>query len=409
VARGAFAIFDDHNNTLVQESQDPRIAWPFGAGISFGSLNRGLPTGVLSQNSAFLSSLPSASQFLPPTDTTPAFAFAADPRLKVPYAMEFNLGVERQVTPNLTATLNYVGSESRHLFIQPMYNAPLPSEMGSGPVAPRTPFPFLGQFPVDYNVGVSNYNAFEAKLQKRFSQGLTFLASYTYSKCLSVQDEGQSGSIQNPYNWSADYGPCDFNLEHVGVFSYTYQIPYGEGMHFGSHAGRAANALLGGWQISGITTAESGPPFTVSVGFDNANINPSSETQRADRVNGVPLLPSGFQQNVLHWYNPAAFATPAPFTFGNLGRNTLTGPNLVDFDFAVFKNFKFTESKNLQFRADFFNIFNNVNFSPPGGGASQGFSTLGGEVTDAVSSPNFMGIFSAAAAREIQFSLKFLF
>jgi len=146
----------------------------------------------------------------------------------------------------------------------------------------------------------------------------------------------------------------------------------------------------------------------VSVGFDNANINPSSETQRADRVNGVPLLPAGFQQNIFHWYNPAAFAIPSQFTFGTLGRNTLTGPKLVNFDFALFKNFKFTESKSLQFRSEFFNIFNEVNFSPPGGGASQGFSTLGGEVNTAVSSPNFMRILSAAAAREVQFSLKLI-
>lgn len=408
VARGAFAMFDDHNNTLVQESQDPRIAWPFGAGISFGSLNRGVPSGVLSQNSVFWNNLPPASSFLPPSNPSPNIAFAADPRLKIPYSMEYNFGLERQLTANTTFSLNYVGSESRHLFIQPMYNAPLPSEMGPGPVAPRTPFPFLGQFPNDFNVGVSNYNALEAKVEKRFSQGLTFLASYTYSKCLSIQDEGQSGSIQNPYNWSADYGPCDFNLSHIFVFSYAYQIPYGQGMHFGSHAGRAANAVLGGWQISGITTAESGPPFGVSVGFDNANINPSSETQRADRVPGVPLLPAGFQQNIFHWYNPAAFAIPPQFTFGTLGRNTLTGPKLVNFDFALFKNFKFTESKSLQFRSEFFNIFNEVNFSPPGGGASQGFSTLGGEVNNAISSPNFMRILSAAAAREVQFSLKLI-
>ncbi|HEX5482321.1 MAG TPA: TonB-dependent receptor [Terriglobia bacterium] len=408
VARGAFAMFDDHNNTLVQESQDPRIAWPFGAGISFGSLNRGVPSGVLQQNSVFWNDLPPASSFLPPANTSPNIAFAADPRLKIPYSMEYNFGFERQLTANTTASLNYVGSESRHLFIQPMYNAPLPSEMGPGAIPPRTPFPFLGQFPNDFNVGVANYNSLQAKVEKRFSQGLTFLASYTYSKCMSVQDEGQSGSIQNPYNWSADYGPCDFNIPHLFVFSYAYQIPYGQGMHFGSNAGRAANAVLGGWQISGITTAESGPPFGVTVGFDNANINPSSETQRADRVNGVPLLPSGFQQNVFHWYNPDAFAQPAPYTFGNLGRNTLTGPKFVNFDFALFKNFKFTESKSLQFRSEFFNIFNEVNFSPPGGGASQGFSTLGGAVNTAKSSPTFMQILSAAAAREIQFSLKFL-
>ena len=412
VLRGAFAVFTDHNNTLVQESQDPRIAWPFGAGVSFGGLNRGLvdcTNPSLSASQACFNDLPPASSFLPPSNYTPALAFGATPRLKIPYAMEFNLSAQREISPNLSATVSYVGSQSRHLFIQPMYNAPLPSEMGPGPVAPRTPFPFFGQFPWDTNSGVASYNSLQAKVEKRYANGLTFLGSYTWSKCMSIQDEGQSGSIQNPYNWSADKGPCDFNIPHLFVFSYAYLLPVGRGMHFGSNMGRLANGVVGGWQISGITTFESGTPFTVTVSGDNANINPSSETQRADQIPGVPLIPSGFVQSPQAWYNKAAFAAPAPYTFGTLARNTLRGPKFIDFDFSLMKNFKFTESKSLQFRSEFFNIFNNVNFAAPGGGASGGFSTLGGESRTAVPpATGFMQIFSAAAAREIQLSLKLI-
>jgi hypothetical protein len=322
--------------------------------------------------------------------------------------MEYNLSVERQFTPNLTGTFSYVGSESRHLFIQPMYNAPLPQLMGPGPVSPRTPFPFFGQFPWDTNSGVASYNSLQVKVQKRFSQGLTFLASYTYSHCLSIQDEGQSGSIQNPYNWSLDKGSCDFNVPNIFVFSYAYQIPYGKGMRWGSNASGVTNAILGGWQISGITSAESGLPLTVTANAtDVANINPSSETERAN-VTGVPVRPSGFKQTVQTYYNPAAFATPAPYTFGNVGRNTLRGPSSQTWDFALLKNFRLTEALQLQFRSEFFNIFNNVNLAPPGGGASGGFSTLGGESRTAVNGTTFMQITSAAASREIQFSLKFL-
>jgi hypothetical protein len=322
--------------------------------------------------------------------------------------MEYNLSVQHAFSSNLTATVSYVGSGSRHLFIQPMYNAPLPSEMGPGPVAPRTPFPFLGQFPVDFNEGTGNYNALQAKVEQRFSHGLTFLGSYTYSRCLSIQDEGQSGSIQNPYNVRADYGPCDFNIPHIFVFSSAYALPFGKGQAFGSNVGRAGDLLIGGWQMSGIATLESGQPFTAVVPFDNANINPSSETQRGDPVPGVALLPPGFKQGPQAWYNPAAFTVPAPFTYGTLGRNTLRGPKFENLDLALFKNFRFTESKSLQFRSEFFNILNNVNFAPPGGGASGGFSTLGGESKTSVGAPGFMQIFSAASAREIQFSLKLL-
>ena len=151
-------MFTDHNNTLVQESQDPRIAWPFGAGISEGGLNRAVP-------SVFWNALPSANSFLPPVNPTPAIAFGADPRLKIPYAMEYNFGIQHAITSNLTATVNYVGSGSRHLFIQPMYNAPLPSKMGPGPVAPRTPFPFFGQFPADFNSGRKWRSAYRITLR----------------------------------------------------------------------------------------------------------------------------------------------------------------------------------------------------------------------------------------------------
>ena len=415
VVRGAFTIFTDHNNTLVQESQDPRIAWPFGAGISYGGLNRGLvnctetPTLVtLAAGRNCWSNPPAAAQFLPPNNYTPALAFGATPQLKIPYNMEYNLTAERQFTPSTTATVSYVGSQSRHLFIQPMYNAPTADHMGPGPVAPRTPFPFFGQFPWDTNSGVASYNSLQVKVQKRFSQGLTFLASYTWSKCLSIQDEGQSGSIQNPYDWSADKGNCDFNVPNIFVFSYAYQLPYGEGMHWGGNASGPAKAILGGWQISGVTTAESGLPFTLTASAtDVANINPSSQTERAN-VTGASLLPSGFQQSVQAWYNPAAFVTPQPYTFGDVGRNTVRGPKAMTWDFALLKNFRITESTRLQFRSEFFNLFNNVNLAPPGGGSSGGFSTLGGESQTAVNGPNFMRITSAAASREIQFALKFL-
>jgi hypothetical protein len=351
---------------------------------------------------------PPATQFLPPANPSPQIAFAADPSLKIPYSMEFNMGIQRELASNLVLSVNYSGSQSRHLFIQPMYNAPLPSKMGPGPVAPRTPFPFLGQFPNDFNVGISNYNSLQAELEKRFSQGLTFRASYTYSKCLSVQDEGQSGSIQNPYNWGADYGNCDFNIPQIFVYSYTYELPFGHGRHFAGGAGGVADAFIGGWQWSGITSVQSGLPFTAQVGFDNANINPSSETQRADQIPGVPLIPSG-GQTIQEWYNKAAFAIPAPYTFGSLGRNTLRGPHYINFDMSFAKRFNITESKYVEFRSDMFNIFNHSNFAPPGGGSSGGFSTLGGESRTSVSSPNFMQILSAAAPREVQFGLKIVF
>ena len=130
VIRSGFAMFDDHNNTLVQEAQDPRISWPEGIGISVGSLNRAAPT-------IYFNNLPAYSSFFNPFQ--PFVAFGADNRNKIPYAMEYNFGVEQQLAQTLVLNLDYVGSLGRHLFIQPAANTALTP--GPGPVGPREPYP----------------------------------------------------------------------------------------------------------------------------------------------------------------------------------------------------------------------------------------------------------------------------
>jgi hypothetical protein len=167
-----------------------------------------------------------------------------------------------------------------------------------------------------------------------------------------------------------------------------YQLPFGKGKQFGSNWGGALNAVAGGWQAGGILTLDSGSPFSVSVSGDPANVD--GGTERANIV-GNPL-PSGFNQTVQQWFNKSAYATPAQYTFGNLGRNTLLGPSYKEFDFSLMKDFHFTEAKYLQFRCDLFNLFNNVNLGTPNG--TQNSST-------------FMQITSTSgSARDVQFSLK---
>ena len=158
--------------------------------------------------------------------------------------------------------------------------------------------------------------------------------------------------------------------------------------------------------MGGILTADSGSPYTVYLNFDNAN---AGETDRANRVAGCPLVPSGFQQNVHHWNNPACFTLPPAYTFGDAARDAYQGPNTLNFDFSLFKNFKLTESKSIQFRAESFNLFNRVNLSPPGGTGAGAYSGGAGVSGTDFGTPTFMEITNAAPARQIQFALKFLF
>lgn len=138
--------------------------------------------------------------------------------------------------------------------------------------------------------------------------------------------------------------------------------------------------------------AQTGLPFTVSVPFDNANIGQTANVQRANVAGDI--LPAGFQQTIDHWYNPAAFAVPAPYTFGNLGRNILRGPGLVNFDVTLNKEFQIKETVRLRFSADAFNVVNHAQFNAPGA---------------SVTTPTFLRIQSAKAPRDIQFGLKLTF
>ncbi len=382
VFRGAFAIFDDHNNTLVQEAQDPRISWPEGVGISNIDLNRGLPT-------TYFNNLPPSSSYFNPLQ--PLVDFGADPRNKIPYVMEYNGGVEQQLAHAYVLTLDYVGSVGRHEFIQPTANTALYPAPGA--IAARQPFPqYGGSFSYDENVGNSSYNALQAKLQKSLSFGLNFLASYTWSKSLDIQSEGQSGSIENIYNLRQDWGPSDFNRSQVFVLSGVYQLPFGKGKRFLSNSNGFTRAVLGDWNVTGILTMTSGQPFSIQSGGDPANVGGGSERAQ---VLGNPT--AGFNQNVQEWFNTASFAVPAAYTFGNEGRNNLTGPPFKNLDLSALKNFALTERFSLQFRAEFFDILNHANFATPDNTVTD---SAFGTITQ-TANPN--------SNREVQFALKVLF
>jgi hypothetical protein len=382
VFRSAFAMFDDHNNTLVQEAQDPRISWPEGVGISNIDLNRGLPT-------TYFNNLPPSSSYFNPLQ--PLVDFGADPRNKIPYVMEYNAGIEQQFAHSYVLTVDYVGSVGRHLFIQPTANTAL--YPAPGPIAARQPFPnYGGSFSFDENVGNSSYNALQVKLQKSLSFGLNFMASYTWSKSLDIQSEGQSGSIQSIYNLRQDWGPSDFNRTHLFVLSGVYQLPFGRGKTLLANSNRFTQALLGGWNVGWILTMNSGQPFGIGSGGDPANVGGGSERAQ---VLGNPN--TGFNQSIQEWFNTAAFAVPAAYTFGNEGRNNMSGPAFKNLDFNATKNFSLTERFTLQFRSEFFDILNHPNFGLPDGTVTD--SAFG--VINSTANPN--------SNREIQFSLKLLF
>jgi hypothetical protein len=248
-------------------------------------------------------------------------------------------------------------------------------------------------------------------LKKRFSRGLSFLGSYTYSKSIddvssfnitgsaSQSTAGENDLAQNPFDLPAEYGRSMFDARHRFVISYQWNLPWF------SHPQNWYEHILGNWQVNGITTFMSNTPFTI---YDSNNTSlqgsaPEISGFYSSRPNivGNPNSGSCSQSGVTAairtsgcWFNTAAFQPAAYGTFGDVGRNTMKGPTLQQWDFSAIKNIPIHESLNLQFRAEFFNIFNNVNFLLP---------------NNDIASPNFGQIQGAQPGRIVQLALKLLF
>ena len=384
-----YAIFYDFNQNLFQQEDSIMGNWPFGnpfftnAGYNLPTVSNPLPTNIFGVNVfppvTFRSSPPLGG------------GFTAQPHQWItPYVQEWNVGVDHSFQNDWSLAVTYVGSKGTHLGTDTLVN--VADSPGPGPIGPRIRLPnLLGPYYIDPHWFNSSYNAAEVKLEKRYSQGVTLLAAYTYGKSI---DEGSVTTtyhlFQNPLDFKADRAASDYDLTHILALSTVYELPFGEGKRFANSLGWASRFLIGGWQISGILSLNNGFPFYIIVPFDNANIG--GGLQRPT-VTG-PLVPSGFQQTPDHWFDTSNL-TVIPYTFGNLGRNVLRQDGYKDFDLAAAKRFRISETKNLEFRAEAFNFFNHPNFAAPDGNFS---SPTFGRVLGMNGSP-----------RDIQFGLKLHF
>jgi Carboxypeptidase regulatory-like domain/TonB dependent receptor len=378
VLQGAIVLIDDHNNTLIEEQSDIRLSWPSGIYTTISNQDIGYP-------SVFINSLPPASSFLDPNK--PLASFGGDPRPSIPYSMEWNFGLEQQLTRTLSLGTYYVGSGSRHQFLQPLANtATVP---GPGPISARQPYPqYGGPIPWDFNEGTANYHALQVKMKQELTGGLYYLLSYTWGKSMDLASDPQADTLTNFYHLGQDYGPSDYSRKHMLSFAGSYALPVGNGKPFLTNANSVVNTVVGGWNIGGIFTADSGLPFYALAGGDVANTG--GGPQRAERVPNAPGAPKTRQE----WVNPQGFTVPTPYTFGNERRNDLVGPGYLNVDFNARKDFKF-ERFTTQFKAEFFNLFNRTQLGQP---------------NNNVQSSSFGSITSTSApAREIQFGLKVLF
>jgi len=291
---------------------------------------------------------------------------------KIPYVDSWNLTVERQAFQDATLGVGYVGNVGRHLNGGWNLNAPVPLLPGSN----TSRQPLFAKFGLTQDIfnkcdcESSGYNALQVKFTKRFSRNYSVLASYTWSKSL---DFGEFGTETNQYNYRVDHGPALFDRASVFTIGHTVLLPFGRGQRFASDAGSILDAFIGGWEWTGITSAESGLPFSPMM--NNTILNTFDMNLRPDRT-GNPFSGSCANGASTHtqncWFNPGAFASPPvnPVTgiatrFGDASRNSLRGPGLFTADWGLDKNFRLTERFKLQFRWEVFNAFNRANLQNP--------------------------------------------
>ena len=385
--RSGFGVF--YMTNYLWEAQGVRGNWPFAISENFSNLNDRFPIN------------PVETTFSPDLDvkmgsTVPPNAQHIVPRHnRTSYTMQWNFHMQRQLAEDLMVELGYVGTRGLKLSTFSNVNTAPP---GPGEVQPRRPFPQYGPLSEMGNQASSIYHGLQFKIEKRFSDGLSFRGNYAWGKTIDVLGAGFSASqtAQNPNDILGDRALSDLHREHAFTFDYVWQLPFGKGKAFGANWNTVTDAVLGGWQLTGIITASSGPPFNTTVPRDIANIGPRVNAERPNLV-GDPF--SGVSGAPEEYINLAAFGEPAPYTFGNLGRNALIAPGLFQFDAGLFKNFRLTERVGLQFRSEFFNAFNNVNFGKPNANFDAGPGVFG----------SIGGLAPQQFARQIQFGVKILF
>jgi hypothetical protein len=299
--------------------------------------------------------------------------------LKPALIASWSLGVQRQLTPSTLFDVTYVGTRGDRLLINSVnLNQARP---GPGAVATRRPYSTINPNLVNISYvtdwGGSKYEALQTHVEKRYSSGLTFGASYTYSEYLSDAGNpngGGNGNYQNDQCIACNWGPTPDDYKHVLSLNHVYELPFGAHQKYLTHG--PASWLLGGWSINGIWSAYSGSRFTTYL---SANVSNQSGggTQRPNQI-GRGMLPSG-QRSYEHWFNVNDFVAPTQYTFGNAGTGSLTGPGYFDADLGVYRSFRITERTKFTFRGESFNAFNNVNFGVPN-------STIGTATAGTVSS-----------------------
>ncbi len=406
VLRGGYGISYVHFNR-VGSADELGINGPQ---VIFGLISQSIPPGGPVPASFLTTQQGYPAGFANPANFNPATAnvayIPADTRW--PYVQTWFFSVQHELPQNTVVELAYNGNHSLRLPVISDYNQAAPNLPGQSlGVQARRPIPSFGPISWVNPAGQESYNGLSARVEHRFSHGLYFLNSFTWSKAMGNSEQALESypgfdvaNPQNIRNLVAERGPSSFDVKLINVTSVVYQLPFGKGKPMGANLNPFLDALVGGWEINGINTAHTGVPLNVTYVPSTSN----DVTGRIADYRGVSEMrpnlvadPRGSSgaAKLDNYFNKGAFQIPsASAPFGNLGRNAFRSPGLEQWDLGVNKNFRIHEDINMQFRSEFFNVLNHTNFGLP--------NTF-------VTAAAFGTIRSTFPPRQIQFALKLLF
>lgn len=328
----------------------------------------------------------------------PFGVFSISRQFATPYVQNYNLNVQKQVTRSILLQAGFVGSAGRKLSLLRNINAPVPGTTGT--TQERRPYnaayPLLASINELNSIGNSNYNSLQASVRVTRWKSLSGVVNYTYAKAIDNGSNVRNALPANSYDLTRERGPANFDIRHILTSYWSYDIP---------QIGKALPLLTRGWQANSLLTFHTGEPVDILAG---TNVSGSADAR--DRVDLVGDPFAGVTQpttgTARRWFNPAAFARPAPGTFGNLGRNAIYGPGFGSVDFSVFKNTPITERVTTQLRVEIFNLFNRANLANPGTNLAS--STSFGLITNTRNGGGAPGL-GFGEPRNIQLALRILF
>jgi Carboxypeptidase regulatory-like domain/TonB dependent receptor len=355
VIRAGFGTF--YSNLITEGGmQSMEINPPWNVRSVFTTNKKVAPTLILSQG------FPADALSLANASNVELVSY--DRKALTPTDYQWNFNLQRQLPGGVLVEVGYYGNKLDHMWWQLDGNPapPEPGNINSNRLYTSTVVPGTGDAISLANVvriqkdGWSAYNSLQAKIEKRYTNGLTFIASYAYSKTLAL---GDTAGVQDQQDWMADKAVSSLDMRQHFVGSAVYQLPFGRGRQFGSHWGRVTDAALGGWSFAPIFTVSSGMPLNITV-----NGNPSNTGSGVDRPNVVGNWQLS-NPTIGEWFNTAAFVANAPYTYGDAGRNIVRGPGLVNLDLALHKSFRISERVSAQLRIESFNATNTPALGAP--------------------------------------------